>query len=233
VILSLIIPTLDEGAIIRTLLESLQPLRASGHQVILVDGGSGDDTLGQARGLVDLALTAPAGRASQMNIGAEAAAGEVLWFVHADSLLPSGAAQTLLDGLARRQRLWGRFDVSLDARGLLFRLTEVLISWRSRLTGIATGDQGLFVRRGAFFEVGGFPPLPLMEDVALSRHLKRLGRPLALRLRIRTSARRWEQRGPLRTILLMWRLRLAFFLGADPTKLAESYVRCSSPTQES
>jgi rSAM/selenodomain-associated transferase 2 len=168
-----------------------------------------------------------------MNEGARLARGDVLWFVHADSQLPYDAAHALLDGLAYRGSTWGRFDVALDAPGVLFRVTERLMNGRSRLTGIVTGDQGMFVRRTAFFEVGGFSPLPLMEDVALSTRLKRLGRPLALRLRIRTSARRWQRRGPLRTILLMWRLRLAFALGADPSRLARAYGHCASPTPES
>ena len=227
--LSIIIPVLNEGGVLRPLLESLQPLRAAGHELVVIDGGSSDDTVARAEGLVDQLLISSPGRARQMNAGARSSSGEILWFLHADSQLPEGAAEALARGLAGNERVWGRFDVRLTGRHPLLRLVERAMNWRSRLTGIATGDQGIFVRRSAFFLAGGFPPVPLMEDIALSRRLKRLSPPLALAGPLRTSARRWERHGPLRTVLLMWRLRWAYALGADPAKLARLYGTCPTP----
>jgi rSAM/selenodomain-associated transferase 2 len=157
-----------------------------------------------------------------MNAGATAARGDVLLFLHADTQLPKNADRLVLDGLAVSDRVWGRFDVRIEGGGLL-GLISLIMNWRSRLSGIATGDQSLFVTRAAFDSVGGFPPIALMEDVVLSAKLKRIGRPCALRARVTTSARRWRRHGTLRTVLLMWRLRLRFFLGADPAKLARVY----------
>ena len=167
-------------------------------------------------------LSAPRGRSPQMNAGAAVARGEVLLFLHADTRLPEGADRLVLDGLSRSGRVWGRFDIRIDGGGLL-RVVAAMMNTRSRLTGIATGDQAMFVTRAAFDAVGGFPPIALMEDLALSARLKRLGRPLALRAHVTTSPRRWRQHGTLRTILKMWRLRLGFFLGVDPEKLARQY----------
>ena len=229
---SIVVPTLDEGAAIDALLDALAPARDAGHEVILVDGGSSDDTVQRASGRVDRLLQAPRGRASQMNRGAAAAGGDWLWFLHADSGLPNGA-MPCLEAIAASRRDWGRFDVRLDAERPVFRIIERGMNWRSRLTGIATGDQGLFVRRALFEQVGGFPEIPLMEDIALSRRLRRYQAPECLRLRLITSARRWQRHGVLRTVLLMWGLRLAYFLGADPAWLARRYRPCASPTRAS
>ena len=221
--LSIIMPVLDEAATIEAALIALAPLRANGVEIVVVDGGSRDGTAWLARPLADQVITAPAGRASQMNAGAAIAGGDVLLFLHADTQLPHDADRLLLDALARHSRAaWGRFDVRIDGGGLLL-LVSLMMNLRSRATGICTGDQALFVTREAFARVGGFPPIPLMEDVALSARLKRVSRPLALRARVTTSARRWRLRGTLRTVLLMWRLRLAYFFGADPVKLARAY----------
>lgn len=219
--ISIILPTLDEAQHIAATLAPLQAMRGRGHEVIVVDGGSGDATVAQAAPLADQVLTGARGRARQMNAGAQAARGEVLWFLHADTLAPSHADTLLLDALATHA--WGRFDVRLSGRAPLLRLVEYLMNLRSRLSGIATGDQGLFVRRDAFDAVGGFPDQALMEDIALSRRLKRIGRPHCLREPLMTSSRRWEERGILRTILLMWRLRLLYALGANPARLARLY----------
>jgi rSAM/selenodomain-associated transferase 2 len=220
--LSIVMPVLDEAAEIEAALAALVPFRSRGVEVILVDGGSSDATPELAHPLADRVLSAARGRAAQMNAGAAVARGDVLLFLHADTRLPEGADRLVLDGLARSGRVWGHFDVRIDGGGLL-SLVAMTMNVRSRLTGIATGDQALFVARAAFNAAGGFPPIALMEDVALSARLKRIGRPCALRARVTTSARRWRTHGTLRTVLLMWRLRLRFFLGADPAKLARAY----------
>lgn len=220
---SIVIPTLDEAEGIAATLAALQPLRARGCEVIVADGGSADETAELARPLADAVVAAERGRARQQNAGAAAATGDVLLFLHADTRLPADADRLVLDGLGRTGRGWGRFDVRLTGRHPLLRVIERMMGMRSRLTGIATGDQAIFVRRDWFRDVGGFPAIPLMEDVALSKTLKRRGRPLCLRAAVVTSSRRWESRGVWRTMLLMWRLRLAYALGADPTALAERY----------
>ena len=220
--LSIIVPALNEAGCIRELLRQLQALRAQGHEVIVVDGGSCDATVALAQPLVDQLLPAPAGRALQMNIGAQAARGRVLWFVHADTRVPETAAQVIIETVAHAAG-WGRFDVRLSGDRLLFRLVERMMNWRSRFTGIATGDQGIFVTRELFERVGGFAALPLMEDIDLSSRLKREQRPLCLRATLTSSSRRWEQKGIVRTIALMWVLRLAYFLGVPPARLAMHY----------
>ena len=220
--LSIVIPSLDEAAGIVATLEALRPLRDRGHEVIVVDAGD-DATATLARCHADQVLRAPRGRAVQMNRGAEAASGEVLLFLHADMRLPPAADLAIVDGLAAAGRGWGRFDVRLTGRRPLLRVIGALMSWRSRLTGIATGDQAIFVTRERFRAVGGYHDIPLMEDVALSRALKRLGPPVCLRERVTTSSRRWERNGVVRTVVLMWWLRLRFFLGTDPAELAARY----------
>lgn len=221
--LSIVIPCLNEAEGIARTLAALEPLRRRGAEVIVVDGGSEDGTAERAVPLADTVITAPRGRAFQMNAGARLARGEILLFLHADAQLPDAADAIIIDGLKRARRSWGRFDVTIDGRHILLRPTERLMNIRSRLTGIATGDQGIFVTRTLFAAAGGFPEIPLMEDVELTKRLKRFGPPLCLRHRIVTSGRRWEQRGVLRTILLMWSLRIAYWFGADPRRLAVRY----------
>jgi rSAM/selenodomain-associated transferase 2 len=221
--LSIIIPVLNEQETIVKSLAVLQPLRRRGVEVIVVDGGSTDLTVALAQPLADLVLGAPVGRASQMNAGARRAQGEHFLFLHSDTALPEQAQQQISVALNESRRIWGRFDVRFDSPLRILRVVAFMMNGRSRLTGIATGDQGMFVQRGAFEQVGGFPEIALMEDIALSRSLKRLSRPACLRARVTTSGRRWERNGALRTILLMWRLRAAFFLNADPSHLAERY----------
>ncbi|MBD0275110.1 MAG: TIGR04283 family arsenosugar biosynthesis glycosyltransferase, partial [Acetobacteraceae bacterium] len=199
--LSVVIPVLDEAQGIAGHLAALGPLRERGAEVIVVDGGSTDGTLERARDGADAVLTAPRGRASQMNAGAAAATGDVLLFLHADTRLPDGADRLIRTALDASGRVWGRFDVTIEGRHPLLPVVARLMNARSRLTGIATGDQAIFVTRVAFAGVGGFPDLPLMEDVALSTRLKRLSRPACLAPRATTSGRRWERRGVRRTIL--------------------------------
>ena len=220
--LSIVVPVLDEAAIIQGTLRSLQDLRRRGCEVIVVDGASSDATRSLAAPLADRVIDAPRGRAAQMNAGARAARGDILLFLHADTFLPAGALDEIESGLARTGRAWGRFDVTISGSRAL-TLVAAMMNLRSRLSGIATGDQAMFARRAAFEAAGAFPEIPLMEDVALSKALKRLSPPLCLRARAATSGRRWQRHGTVRTILLMWRLRLAYALGADPRRLARRY----------
>jgi len=187
--------------------------------VIVADGGSSDGTAELAVPLADKVLRLSRGRGAQMNAGARAARGEALVFLHADTRMPADAPQRV--GEALKNHAWGRFDVTLDGRHPLLGVVACAMNLRSRLTGIATGDQAIFVRRADF---PGFPEIPLMEDIAFSRAMKRLGPPACLRARVRTSARRWEAGGVLRTIVLMWRLRLLYALGAPPERLARVYA---------
>ncbi len=221
--LSIVVPTLNEAPGIVSFLQPLQRLRERGVELILADGGSRDGTVAAASPLVDRVRSSPRGRALQMNAGAAHAGGDVLLFLHADARLPDDAERLILDGLRETGRRWGRFDVRLSGAAPMLRVVEWMMNRRSRLTGIATGDQGLFVERGLFDEVGGFPAIALMEDVALSATLRRHGRPLCLAQSVIASSRRWEKHGIWRTIALMWRLRLAYFLGAEPARLAEIY----------
>lgn len=222
--LSIIIPVLNEEAALRSHLPRLQPLRDAGHEVIVVDGGSDDESARIASAQADQVLVAPQGRARQMNAGAAAASGGILVFLHIDTLLPDATLQ-LDEQMKQSSRVWGRFDLRLSGEHPAFRLLERLISLRSRVSGIVTGDQTIFVRSDAFALAGGYPDMPLMEDVVLSRRLLRQSRPLCLRDRVVSSSRRWERDGILRTVLLMWFLRLRFYLGADPGRLAEIYQK--------
>jgi rSAM/selenodomain-associated transferase 2 len=221
--LSIVIPCLNEAEGIAGTLATLEPVRRRGAGVIVVDCGSEDGSAERAAPLADVVIAAPRGRASQMNAGAGLARGEILLFLHADTLLPEVADALVIDGLKRARRSWGRFDVRIDGGHPLLRAVECLMNVRSRLTGIATGDQAIFVTRTLFTAAGGFPEIPLMEDIEISKRLKRFGPPLCLNHCIVTSGRRWEKRGVLRTILLMWGLRLAYWLGADPRRLAVRY----------
>jgi rSAM/selenodomain-associated transferase 2 len=220
--LSIVVPVLNEAANIQAALRHLQALRRRGHEVILVDGGSSDQTPLLAMDLADRILSGPRGRALQMNHGAAASNREVLLFLHADTELPPDCDRLITEALADKPG-WGRFNVRLSGRHPLFKIIAACINLRSRISGIATGDQAIFVSRALFEQVGGFPPIPLMEDIALSRRLRGYRRPHCLSARAVTSSRRWEQRGILRTIMLMWWLRFRYFLGADPGKLARLY----------
>jgi rSAM/selenodomain-associated transferase 2 len=218
--LSIIVPALNEAQGIVAALEALAPLRASGHEVIVVDGGSDDGTPELARGLCDRVIGAPRGRAVQMNAGARAASGAALLFLHVDTRLPPDAQGAIAHSL--KSNSWGRFDVRIEGRHPLLKVVACAMNLRSRLTGIATGDQAIFVRRAAF---EGYAEIALMEDIAFSKAMKRRGAPARVASRAVTSGRRWESRGVLRTIVLMWRLRLMYFLGAHPDHLARLYRR--------
>lgn len=220
--LSIVMPVLNEAPGIERALLALQPLRARGHEVMVVDGGSGDDTVEHARGLCDRVLVSAPGRGRQMAIGARHATGDALVFLHADTELPADGDGLIGEALARGAP-WGRFDVCLSGGSCWLRLVERAMNLRSRLTGIATGDQAIFVRRDVLEAVGGVPEQPLMEDIELSRRLLGVGRPACLRDTVWTSSRRWEEGGVARTILTMWALRAAYRLGVPARRLAAIY----------
>jgi len=205
--ISVIIPALNESSRIIPTLLTLQPLRAEGHEVILVDGGSRDDTVELARELVDQVIEGVSGRARQMNVGARHAWGETLLFLHADCLLPDHADQLIFSALENRE--WGCFDLRLSGHQRMLRIVERVMSWRSRLTGIPTGRQGLFMRRALYEQVGGFPDIAVQEDIVMSRHLRRIGRPLILSRPLMTSSRRLERQGIVFVALKQRSLRVS------------------------
>lgn len=222
VTLSIIVPVLNEAAGIGATLAALAPLRAAGHEVLVVDGGSQDDTVAICQVAGYQVLSARRGRARQMNTGAAWAQGDVLMFLHADTQLPADA-QALVAQAVQGGAVWGRFDVRILGSSLLLPVVATLMNLRSRGTGIATGDQAMFVRRDLFRRLGGFANQALMEDIELSRRLRAVGRPACLRPPVHTSGRRWETRGVWRTIWLMWRLRWRYWRGVSPELLAREY----------
>jgi rSAM/selenodomain-associated transferase 2 len=219
--LSIIVPVLNEAAHIEATLAALVPLRRRGAEVIVVDGGSSDTSAALATAGADQVFVAERGRACQMNAGALRAAGDALLFLHADTMMPTDADTHIARALERGP--WGRFDVAIVSGSRWLGVVALLMNWRSRLTGICTGDQALFMRRELFDALGGFADIPLMEDVEFTRRARRIARPIAIGARVQTSGRRWERRGVWRTILLMWSLRWRYFFGADPDALARRY----------
>jgi rSAM/selenodomain-associated transferase 2 len=221
--ISVVIPVLDEAANLARLLPELRRA-CPGAEIIVVDGGSRDGTADVARGQAGVQLLEGArGRARQMNAGARQAGGDVLLFLHADTSLPDGAPVAIAAALADPAVVGGRFDVRFDSRRRVLRIVAWFMNARSRATSICTGDQAIFVRRADFEAVGSYPDVPLMEDIELCRRLKACGRLAALRARVTTSARKWEREGPLRTIGLMWALRLLYFCGVAPARLYRWY----------
>ncbi len=231
-VLRIVMPVLNEGAALTERLIRLQPLRQQGVELVVVDGGSTDESWARARPWADRLMATAPGRARQMNAGAANTPdshADALLFLHADTELPHDALAAISFALTRHD--WGRFDVRLDAIGWRMRMVEKLMNLRSHASGIATGDQAMFVRMQAFQAVGGFPDQPLMEDIALSSQLKRISAPACLTQRVQTSARKWQREGVWRTIFLMWRLRLAYFLGASPAQLAFAYGYLPPPAK--
>lgn len=223
--ISVIVPALNEARVIGKTLDGLQLLRRRGHQVVLADGGSVDGTAELARPRVDRVVVSAPGRATQMNAGASCGDGDILWFLHADSQIPGNADALIIAALeSSPERGWGRFDVRLSAGGWKFKTIARLMNLRSRVSGVATGDQGIFICRKLFEEIGGFADIPLMEDVEISKRLRSHGWPVCVKKQLCTSSRRWEQQGVARTVLLMWRLRLAFFLGVPARRLTRLYA---------
>ena len=232
--ISLIVPMLNEAGSIQATLNALQPWRALGAELIVVDGGSADGSVALAQPLADQVVIAERGRAAQMNAGALLAGGRYLMFVHADTGLAAINPEHFESRLLARQPAWGRFDVRITGNSIWLGVVAFMMNWRSRLTGIATGDQAIFVQRQIFESIGGFPAQPLMEDIELCRQLGRLktrhrasaiayGRPWFVRDRVVTSGRRWEANGVWYTIVCMWRLRWLYWRGTSAEKIATVY----------
>jgi rSAM/selenodomain-associated transferase 2 len=219
--ISIIIPTLNEEAGIISFLIDLQPLRTH-CELIVVDGGSDDNTVMLAESYVDVVIKSGKGRAMQMNAGAAAATAPILLFLHADTQLPDDAIEKI--NFAREQGyVWGRFDVTLTGNLIMLNVVAWLMNTRSRWTGIATGDQAIFVKKTVFDRINGFANIALMEDIDLSTRLKQQGKPCCVKSKVTTSGRRWIQFGIVKTIGLMWWLRLRYFFGAKPEHLAQLY----------
>jgi rSAM/selenodomain-associated transferase 2 len=221
--LSIIVPMLNEAEQLPELFAHLLPYQRAGCEIIFVDGGSADASAMLCEVAGFIVLRTARGRAKQMNAGASQASGDVLLFLHADTRLPQGAARHIEQALAHNEPCWGRFDVCITGHPFMLRVVSRLMNWRSRLSGIATGDQAIFVRRAIFESLGGFPDQPLMEDVELSKRLLAFSRPACIAHCVTTSGRRWETHGVWRTILLMWRLRWAYWRGMDASELARLY----------
>jgi rSAM/selenodomain-associated transferase 2 len=221
--LSIIIPCLNEEKGIHFFLSRLQGLRSQ-CELILVDGGSDDNTAQIAQPLVDQVIHCAPGRAMQMNVGAKMASSQILLFLHADTFLPNDAIAQIQHAFSKGYR-WGRFDIRLIGLHWLLPVISYFMNVRSAITGIATGDQVIFVDKALFQQVGSYPNIAVMEDIALSKRLKKQGQPYRVISRVESSARRWIQFGIYKMILLMWWLRLQYFLGFDPAQLAEQYQR--------
>lgn len=222
--LSIIIPTLNEADEIKSLLESLSPMRDAGARIVVADGGSEDDTVAAVGDLAEL-VRAPRGRGRQLNAGAMSAGGDWLLFLHADTRLPADAAAIIEAVRRTADAQWGFFPVRLSGQNFLLRLVEKGMNWRSRLSRVATGDQAIFMRRSLFDRLGGFANIPIMEDVEICKRLRRHGRPIIPNRPVVTSSRRWEAQGVLRTIITMWALRMAYSCGAKPAWLVKRYYR--------
>lgn len=220
--IAVIIPLLNEAEILPTLMNQLERLHQAGMQVIVVDGGSDDGTRERLAATAFHVIDGPRGRALQMNAGARHADAELLLFLHADTVLPDNSVQLIIDSNTDGY-CWGRFDVQITGEHFMLPVIARMMNWRSRLTKIATGDQALFMRREIFQQVNGFPQQSLMEDIEISKQLKRLGRPACLRQKVTTSGRRWQENGVWKTILLMWRLRFDYWRGVDASQLAGRY----------
>ncbi|MBW8467153.1 MAG: TIGR04283 family arsenosugar biosynthesis glycosyltransferase [Thiobacillus sp.] len=220
---SIIVPMLNEAPGLPGVLAQLTELERQGCEILIVDGGSDDGSVSLAERAGFRVLASQKGRARQMNLGAAQATGDVLLFLHADTLLPEDALTTLRQSMQKTAAVWGRFDVLIDGAHPMLRVIATLMNHRSRWTGIATGDQAIFVTRKAFNAVGGYPDQPLMEDIELSNRLRALARPACIPTPVRTSGRRWESRGVWRTVLLMWRLRWAYWRGTPAEQLAQRY----------
>lgn len=225
---SIVIPVLNEAQLVQSQLSRLQALRRQGHEVILVDGASADQTVALAQPLVDRVVSSKCGRSAQMNAGAAVARHSLLVFLHLDTQLPT-QFEAQLHAFRDSDCIWGFSPVRLDANGLDFKLIGWFMNQRSRITHVCTGDQVLCVKQAPFERTGGFAPIALMEDVELCKRLRKLSGPHIFSEPALVSSRKWQKEGVWRTVMLMWRLRLAYFLGADPQRLSEQYYVRRTP----
>lgn len=229
--ISVIIPVLNEEEAIEKMLPEIQWVRESGSELIVVDGGSADDSVSFAKKYSDAVVVSEKGRAAQMNAGAKIATGDILLFLHIDTVLSPDSLNNILTSIDcvngknndQEIRAWGRFDVRLSGSHFMFRIIEAMMNWRSRITGIATGDQAIFITKELFEHIDGYLEIPLMEDVEISRRLKKISKPVCIQDWVIASSRRWEVAGIYRTVFLMWRLRLSYWLGVDPVRLVKEY----------
>lgn len=215
---SAVVPVLNDAEALGRLLADLRG--APGLEVVVVDGGSEDDSVDAAK-CADVVVTSAPGRGRQIRTGVDHASGEWLWFLHADSRVSRAVLGALYGCMTSPG--WGFCRVRLDGPGWPLRMVETAMNWRSGITGIATGDQGIFAHRRYLEAIGGVPALPLMEDIECCRRLRRLGRPRRVEPSLATSARRWQRDGALSTVLLMWSLRMRYWAGADAVDLARRY----------
>lgn len=223
--ISVIIPVLNEECVLREKVAQFQALREAGHEIIVVDGDSEDSSMIFAREFADHVLSTDRGRAKQMNAGVQVANNDLLLFLHIDTEISMSALEALARLTGSNKNIWGRFDVRISGSHFMFRVIETMMNWRSRITGIATGDQAIFVSKALFDRVNGFTEIPLMEDIEISTRLKKISKPVCMSDMVTTSSRRWEKDGIYRTIWLMWRLRLAFWFGKDPAVLVQRYYQ--------
>jgi rSAM/selenodomain-associated transferase 2 len=221
--ISVIIPVYNEKGRLPVLLEKLAPVIDNGHEIIVVDGGSTDGTCENLSDSAASMVHSDKGRSRQMNAGAHQACGDIFWFLHVDSDFPVPVDAYIQTLVKLGEMQWGRFDVSLSGSRMIFRIIETMMNLRSRLTGISTGDQGLFVHNSLFNDIGGFADIAIMEDIEICKRLKKKSRPINATIRLQSSSRRWQKHGVLSTILLMWKMRILFFIGVDTAKLARLY----------
>ncbi len=225
--ITIIIPVRNEAAVIQQTLQALAH-QSAGVEIIVVDGESSDGTTDLASGLVDRVIHAAPGRAHQMNAVLAEATGEIVLFLHADTVLPPSALTEIRQIAAPGGPVWGRFDVEIDGRSRFLPMVAAFMNLRSRLSGVATGDQAIFALRDSLIQIGGVPDIAIMEDIALSKRLRRLSKPLCLRTKLHTSGRRWDANSALRTIVTMWLMRFLYVCGVSPDRLARLYARLRS-----
>ncbi|ARQ00887.1 TIGR04283 family arsenosugar biosynthesis glycosyltransferase [Pseudorhodoplanes sinuspersici] len=222
-VLSIIVPVLNEARTITNALTALKPFRQRGVEVIVVDGGSDDDTAQLAQPLADRVIRGPRGRAAQMNEGAKAASGFIFLFLPSEITLPADADTQVMYGRARDTSVWGRFDMRLTGQHALLPIAARILNWRSRMSGIASSEQAIFIQRETFFRLGGFPDMPVMDDVEMSKRLKAISPPICVASRVTVPARRFDREGFWTTLRMMWLMRFRYRMGMKPAEILKRY----------
>lgn len=227
--ISAIIPVYKETKTIHRNLSHLSSLCCfEALEIIIVDGELNRSTLSTISQEGIIKIPGPKGRGAQMNQGATIATGNILLFLHADTLLPNNALKSILNATSSKRIVGGAFNLGIEAKGIPFRLIEAAVRMRTYLTRIPYGDQAFFIKKWVFFEVGGFPDIPIMEDVALLQKIKEKGHKIMfINSPVKTSARRWEKEGLLYCTLRNWLLAFLYYAGVSPVKLSRFY-----PTEE-